>query len=134
MASGERGDVLQRQHIVLIHEDAFVAQYLADVIAQSGGVVTRPIGLEIDAALSDSAALVLSDTAPQRDLVLARTSELGLPLLIVRSAQRCLTIATTDRVLTVPFAGFQVVEVLCELLQQPGAPRSSPPGSRQHGH
>ena len=134
MGSGERGDVLQRQHIVLIHEDTFVAQYLADVITQSGGVVTRPVGAEIDAALLDGAALVLGDTAPQRDLVLAKAGELQLPLLIVRSAQRYLTLATTDRVLTVPFAGFQVVEVLCELLQHQGVPEASSAGPRLHGH
>lgn len=125
--------MLQRQHIVLIHEDAFVAEYLAEVITQSGGVVTRPFAAHVDAALMDGAALVLSDTAPQRDIVLARAGELGLPLLIVRSAKQCLTLATTDRVLTVPFAGFQVVEVLCDLLRRDVREPSSS-GSHRRGH
>jgi hypothetical protein len=118
MPDGETGDVLRQRRIILIHEDAFIAQYLADVIAQSGGVVTRPIGPDVGAALADGAALVLSDTALHRDDLVRSATEQRLPFVIVRSAQRNATLATTDRVLTVPFAGFQVVDMLRGLLDQ----------------
>lgn len=136
MSNVETGDVLRQQRIILIHEDVFIAQYLADVIAQSGAVVVRPVirpnGSDIDAALVNGAALVLSDTAPHRDNIVRSATEQRLALLIVRSAQRSSTLAITDRVLTVPFAGFQVVDMLRGLLDQGEVTKTVAAGSCSH--
>ncbi|MGR6329588.1 hypothetical protein ACU5AX_11025 [Sphingomonas sp. XXL09] len=122
MTGEAMGGLLRRRHILLIHEDAFIGRYLAEVIMRSGGTVTHLPGVTAGAAPFDilllACALVLSDTAPASDAVAAAAAERGLPFAIVRSAQRACAVAPTEHVLTAPFAGFQVVELLHHMLER----------------
>jgi hypothetical protein len=113
------GDMLRQRHVVIVHEDAFVARYLADVIVRSGATVTHPAAAGDGASLAIEAtasAIVLSDTAPGGDAITNFAAEHGLPLVIVRSTPRAYPASTDDRTLTAPFAAFQVVERLRDLL------------------
>lgn len=136
MTGGAAGELLRR-HILLIHEDAFIGRYLAEVIVRSGGTVTHLLRVETGAAPFDTTlppcALVLSDTASAGDAVAAAAAECGLPFVIVRSAQRACAVAPTEHVLTAPFAGFQVVELLHHILERQES-ASKPPAADRPCH
>jgi hypothetical protein len=114
------GDMLRQRHVVIVHEDAFVARYLADVIVRSGATVAQPVAAVGGEALLDfgatASAIVLSDTAPGGDAIADFAAKHGLPLVIVRSTPRAYPALADDRTLTAPFAAFQVVELLRDLL------------------
>lgn len=137
MTGEATGELLRRRHILLIHEDAFIGRYLAEVIMRSGGTVTHLLRVATGAAPFDTTlppcALVLSDTAPAGDVV-AAAAERGLPFIIVRSAQRACAVAPTEHVLTAPFAGFQVVELLHHMLARQDSADEPPAADRPcHG-
>lgn len=131
------GDALRKRHIILIHEDAFAARYLADVLMHSGAAVTCLADCELDAivreAVSRQSALVVSDAAPHGAAIAATAAALGIPCVILRSARRASPGVTGACVLNAPFAGFQVVEMLNALLGPGGAADTTPADPTLHG-
>jgi hypothetical protein len=131
------GDALRKRHIILVHEDAFAARYLADVLTHSGAAVTRLPACDLDAivreAVSRQSALVVSDAAPDGAAITDTAAALGIPCVILRSARRASPGVTGACVPNAPFAGFQVVEMVNALLGPGSAAGTTPADPALHG-
>ena len=125
--AGEHSRVaLNGVRVLLVHENAFQGQYLADVIADAGATLVGPIvsarqaiaSLEHDGPWS---ALVLSSGVDGGGAVAGIGAELGVALLYVQSAPSAASPPpSARRVMSTPFAGFQVVEALGEMMVDHG--------------
>lgn len=115
-------NTLDGRRVLLVHEDAFFAAYLADVIKDKGATVVATFSSAAESAASlerDPApcALVLSTAVHDNDVIIRTAAAHGVATLLVQPARgaapqpecHCL-------VLTAPYAGFQVVDALHRLL------------------
>jgi len=123
------GGTLCGKRVVLVHEDAFFGAYLADVIAANGATIVGVVALASEGtALLDHdpppCVLVLSTGVRDHDVV-ARVAEVRqVAILLVQPVRPhdglSLHIAACPPVLTMPFAGFQVVDAILRLFPSIG--------------
>lgn len=127
MATPPMRDTLRGRRVLIVHEDAFFSGYITDVLADNGATIVGPVSSARQglALLNDdprACALVFSRMVHDDDTVafLAATREMAM--LVVQPARLGSPwFAHHHAVLTMPFAGFQVVDALHRLLT-PAAP------------
>jgi hypothetical protein len=134
---------LYGRQVILVHEDAFFSAYLGDVIAASGATVVGIFPLAVEGAAflerdPPPCALVLSTGVGNYDVVARAAVARGVAMLLAQPARppRGVSPQTAIRhpVLTMPFAGFQVVDALHGLLPLMGTGVRASHGSHVCGH
>ena len=123
------GGTLCGRRVALVHEDAFFGAYLADVIAANGATIVGVVALASEGtALLDHdpppCVLVLSTGVRDHDAVARVAVARQVAMLVVQPARprggSSPHLAACPPGLTMPFAGFQVVDALLRLLASRG--------------
>ena len=124
---------LDGRRVLIVHDNGFQGQYLADVVAGSGAMVLGPTA-SADIALASVenehplSALVLSSAVLGTQAIARAALSRGIPVVCVQPASEAPMVPVlAGAVLTTPFGGFQVVDALADVLRDPdcvAGPRS----------
>lgn len=129
-------DLLLRQAlrghmVVVVHQDRFQGSYLAEVLRSAGAAIAGPtpaaaVAADLIAATAAPAALVLSSSVPGRGALIEQADGAGWVTLLLHHASARVPVEVGGApALTAPYAGFQVVDALANLLASTGPPVSS---------
>ena len=114
--------VLRGRTVLVIHEERFRGEYLAEVLRGADATVAGPVetastGIALLATMERGAVMVLSSSITGSEALFERAAAKSLATLLVHPPRTTSPIATaTLPYLASPYAGFQVVEALARLL------------------
>lgn len=140
MAQGDIAHPLGGCTVLVVHENRFRGAYLAEVLRGAGAGVAGPVdtaarGIALLEPVPMRGAMVLSSSVAGGETLYELAAARGLATLLVHPAQTPLQgSAVAGPYLESPFAGFQVVEALAQLLQGRAVREAQRTGPRLRGH
>ena len=120
------GTELTGRRVLIVEDDWFIAGYVADALDDAGATLIGPVASAAEGLAlldqgppPDAATLNFSLTDGTSETVARRLDELGVPFMFrSASASTALPIDLKDRPrLDKPFAGFQVVQAIEEMVR-----------------